>query len=191
MEHARFADLPASPVPAYQSDLEFGALWEFVAHREHANVVEIGSLYGGTLWHWLHLPHVATVTSVDVVTDGELREEVLAARAEWQAWSPRLRIVEGDSHDAATVDDVVSAMDAIDVLFIDGDHTYVGVVADWEAWSPHVRAGGIVAFHDTVPNGSRNEPGVVQFVNELKRAWRILSVEFFDMEGAGITAFVV
>jgi hypothetical protein len=52
-----------------------------------------------------------------------------------------------------------------------------------------VRSGGLVAFHDTVVNGTRDEPGVRQLVAELKRTWRLLSVEFFDPDGAGITAF--
>lgn len=37
----------------------------------------------------------------------------------------------------------------IDLLFIDGDHTYAGCAADIAAWTPHVRVGGKVAFHDT------------------------------------------
>jgi len=37
----------------------------------------------------------------------------------------------------------------IDVLFIDGDHSYEGVVRDVEAWVPHVKPGGLVMFHDT------------------------------------------
>ncbi len=36
----------------------------------------------------------------------------------------------------------------IDLLFIDGDHSYEGVKADIEAWLPHIKRGGHVAFHD-------------------------------------------
>jgi predicted O-methyltransferase YrrM len=36
----------------------------------------------------------------------------------------------------------------IDLLFVDGDHSYQGVVADIALWTPLVRAGGVVAFHD-------------------------------------------
>lgn len=38
---------------------------------------------------------------------------------------------------------------SIDLLFIDGDHTYAGCKADIDAWTPHVKVGGRVAFHDT------------------------------------------
>jgi predicted O-methyltransferase YrrM len=36
----------------------------------------------------------------------------------------------------------------IDLLFIDGDHSYKAVHADLEAWLPKLKDGGIVAFHD-------------------------------------------
>lgn len=36
----------------------------------------------------------------------------------------------------------------IDLLFIDGDHSYAGVQEDLEAWLPKVKEGGIVVFHD-------------------------------------------
>ena len=63
--------------------------------------------------------------------------------------------------------------------------------ADFELWSPLVRTGGIIAFHDTVPTEWAHEPGVVQFVSELKKQHS--SVEWFDARngGVGITAFLL
>jgi predicted O-methyltransferase YrrM len=36
----------------------------------------------------------------------------------------------------------------LDLLFIDGDHEYVGVKADWDAYRTLLRVGSVVAFHD-------------------------------------------
>ena len=36
----------------------------------------------------------------------------------------------------------------VDLLFIDGDHSYDGVIADWNAYKGFVKAGTIVVFHD-------------------------------------------
>ena len=36
----------------------------------------------------------------------------------------------------------------IDLLIIDADHTYEGVVKDINAWIPHLVINGFVAFHD-------------------------------------------
>jgi predicted O-methyltransferase YrrM len=61
--------------------------------------------------------------------------------------------------------------DAVDVVFIDGDHSPEGVREDWEVWHPHVREGGFVAFHDA------REPGLgpTQVVAELfpLEGWKV------------------
>ena len=41
------------------------------------------------------------------------------------------------------------AGEPVDLLFIDGDHSYSGEMADYRAYEPFVRAGGIIALHDT------------------------------------------
>lgn len=35
------------------------------------------------------------------------------------------------------------------LVFIDGDHSYEGLVGDWFAWSPLVAKGGVVCLHDS------------------------------------------
>lgn len=188
-----FADLPAPPVPAYQNVGEFGALWEHVAAGPHARVVEIGSLFGGTLWYWSHLPNIETLLTVDLPSDwGQVAAGVREARELWAGWmADRIAFidVQADSHSPATVERVQGALDSqpIDFLFIDGDHTYEGVRADWLAWSPLVRPGGLVAFHDTWPNADRHEPGVVRWVDELRH--HLPSIEWTDPDGVGIAAF--
>jgi predicted O-methyltransferase YrrM len=64
----------------------------------------------------------------------------------------------------------------IDMLFIDGDHSYEGVKRDWELFSPHIVPFGVVVFHDTMwdlaPDSpySRSDMGVPAFVEELRLA---------------------
>jgi predicted O-methyltransferase YrrM len=67
----------------------------------------------------------------------------------------------------------------IDLLFIDGDHSYEGVKGDWQLFFPHVRRFGAVVFHDTIWDVKRGfdrpQPvtgrrmGVPRFVEELRR----------------------
>ncbi len=45
---------------------------------------------------------------------------------------------------------------AIDLLFLDGDHSHAGVEADLAAWGPKIRRGGMVIAHDA------ERPGVAE-----------------------------
>lgn len=184
-----FATLPSPPVPAYQNVDEFGHLWSFVAARPHARVLEIGSLFGGTLWWWSHLPAIQTLVAIDLPSDWEeVSDGVREARTHWADWFAHLEFIdlEADSHDPATA---AAVGGPFDVAFIDGDHTYEGVRADWLTWSPLVRPGGVVAFHDTWPNGDRVEPGVVAWVDELRH--HLPSIQWTSPDGAGIAAFLM
>lgn len=187
----RFDKIPAPPAPAYQNVAEIGKLWEHVAARPHARVLEIGSLFGGTLWYWSHLPKIKQLVAVDLVSEWPaVGAGVREARTHWDEWlSPRVEFIDipADSHDPATVEHVKELGDEFDFVFIDGDHTYDGVRADWLAWSPLVRMGGVVAFHDTWPNYDRHEPGVVRWVDELRH--HLPSIEWTDTDGVGICAF--
>lgn len=63
----------------------------------------------------------------------------------------------------------------IDLIFIDGDHTYDGAKADWEGFRPFVSEFGLVVFHDTIwdlrpnPQWSRTDMGVPKLVEELRQ----------------------
>jgi predicted O-methyltransferase YrrM len=43
---------------------------------------------------------------------------------------------------------IASSVGRVDLLFIDGDHSYSGCLADWRAYADLLRPGARVAFHD-------------------------------------------
>ncbi len=53
---------------------------------------------------------------------------------------------------------------AVDLVFIDGDHSYDQVCRDIRAWTPHLKEGGILCGHDY---GFDKYPGVKQAFDEL------------------------
>lgn len=54
----------------------------------------------------------------------------------------------------------------IDVVFIDGDHSYLGALRDFECWAPKVRPGGWIMIDDADDNAL---PELLGLVDELKK----------------------
>lgn len=58
----------------------------------------------------------------------------------------------------------------VDVVFVDGDHSYEGACGDIEGWLPHIRKGGFMAVHDyrkqdvPRPNDGQKRPHEMQWI---------------------------
>ncbi|MCX6751897.1 MAG: glycosyltransferase [Candidatus Nomurabacteria bacterium] len=71
---------------------------------------------------------------------------------------------------------------SIDILHIDGLHTYEAVKNDFQNWLPKIKQNGIILFHDV--KVAENDFGVYKFWNELKVKY--ITVEFYQSFGLGI-----
>jgi hypothetical protein len=62
----------------------------------------------------------------------------------------RFHFIPEDSHLPSTLGQLVAILAGrtIDLLFIDGDHSYEGCLADFEMYRHLVGSDGIIAFHD-------------------------------------------
>ena len=56
----------------------------------------------------------------------------------------RVKLIRKLSFDAAK-----EVPDALDFVFVDGDHRYQAIERDWQDWSAKLRLGGVIALHDT------------------------------------------
>lgn len=81
------------------------------------------------------------------------------------AGHPQWTFVNHNSRDVAIVKSKIPAK--LDVLFIDGDHTYEGVKSDLESYGLLVKDGGIIVMHDVV---SGYDPGVRKAADEYATA---------------------
>lgn len=85
---------------------------------------------------------------------------------------PRFTLVKKMSDDAS----LDFEHESLDLVFIDGNHSYEYVLRDMENWTPLVRKGGIVAGHDYATNPKSRYYDVQKAVHEFgdKHGYEIL-----------------
>ena len=180
-----------------QKRSEILRLTELVRELRPAAVCEIGAAGGGTAFLFAHAAaEDATIVSVDLEFEHSRREAVgRFARAR-----QKLICVQGDSHEEGTVAAVRAWLGnhPLDLLYIDGDHSFEGVAADFRLYTPLVRPGGLVVLHDIVPDfrtrygveTSSDTGGVPCFWEQVKGAgvevMEIIEDEAQDGYGIGV-----
>jgi len=176
------------PGGCHQLAPEIGPLLERVRDLRPQRICEIGCANGATTLALSHsAPTVELMIGVDLFVKN--RAILLALRRRAQ----RMVFVDGPSLGAGALVRVRAALDggALDVLLIDGDHSYDGALGDFLAYRELVRDGGLIAFHDIVPDGyphddaSAHGPGVsmppqpgVAWAGDVPRLWSTLSSVF-------------
>ena len=139
-------------------------------------VLEIGTFQGGTLCILARLSAPrATIISVDLpggeFGGGHSKLRSLLYHTFGKSFQS-MHLIRGDSHSEEVAARVRDMTQSLDVLFIDGDHTYEGVKRDFRSYSPLVRTGGIVAFHDIAEHPKETGCDVPRFWNEVKTSYR-------------------
>lgn len=178
---------------ALQKPSEFSAFLRYVEARPLQTVVEIGTAQGGTLWALCQLAaDDALIISIDLPggdKDEKSAKDKYGFRdtdkmASYKKEGQRLEFLQMDSHETATRATLERLLlgRGIDLLFVDGDHSYEGVRRDYELYHPLVAPEGLIAFHDILPHV---QPGsdVDKLWGELRRRHTIR--EFSSDEDRG------
>ena len=161
------------PVKLYQDKRELNELIrDFYIPLKPRVVLEIGSLYGGSLWYWIQNSERGTkIVSLDKIADNEFHklEDVIKARRLWDGWANlvgvNLQKVTGNSNDYE-VRSWVKASAPFDFIFVDGGHDIKTITCDWNLYYPMLRDGGVIAIHDIAYEGEN------EFHIDIGRWWR-------------------
>lgn len=157
--NARFARAACDAVAwgAIQKEGEYATLLERAAALEPRTIVEIGCDVGGGLGGLRAAFPDSLIVGVDLPGVTPYASEGGAA-GKFDGHGALM--VWGNSHDERTVSKAHAMVmrSPVDLLVIDGDHSWQGIQDDWRLWVPLVRAGGLVALHDICPDGAHPFP---------------------------------
>lgn len=108
--------------------------------------VEIGCFAGGSACLILQRENT-TVVSLDI--GNPIDQSVVENNVNrLNTHNNKYTYIKGNSHHKETYDILMKYIEEIDVLFIDGDHSYNGVIKDFEMYSKLVKKGGYIVFDD-------------------------------------------
>ena len=177
--------LEALKLGAIQKPSELGSLLVFLEKQDLGVVVEIGTSWGGVFYTFCKLARKdATLVSIDMpggefAGGGHVDVEKLRR---YGRGKQELHFLREDSHKRETKRELVKILGKkkVDLLFIDGDHTYEGVKKDWEMYSPLVREGGFVVFHDICHHETIQNCEVERFWKEIAPKHSV--AEFVDQQ---------
>jgi predicted O-methyltransferase YrrM len=169
-------DFATTFLPPHQIRAEIVGFLEFAARIRPQTVVEIGTASGGTNFLLgAALPDVTLKLGLDLFVQNK---RLLRAYGRPEC---RHIFLDGSSRAPETLARVRAALGdrPIDVLFIDGDHSYAGVQADHELYGPLVRPGGLIAFHDIVPDyRTRFGRDTGRYAGDVPRYWQLARERF-------------
>ncbi len=180
---------------AMQKLYELHKLIEFLKGRPLKTIVEIGTATGGTFYALCQAaPSDAHIISIDLpggpFGGGYDLNDVQVFKTYAKA-GQTIYFMPEDSHTGDTKKGLLDRLKGkkIDVLFIDGDHSYAGVKKDFELYEPLVAKGGIIIFHDICKHATAPECEVEKFWNEIKDKYEnkeIIDPEDDEWGGIGI-----
>jgi predicted O-methyltransferase YrrM len=145
-------------VPGWFGKINAAAFWAVIAEKKPETVVEIGSylgrsaaLLGLALQKFSQHPRLV---SIDPHTGDRQQKEALGVDELPTATLFRLHM-EGlglkdviDIRIATSHDVALTWNDPVDLLYIDGWHSYDAVLEDGTSWSPYLTSDGLVCFDD-------------------------------------------
>jgi hypothetical protein len=163
--------------------------YDLVANIKPKRIVELGTHYGTSLWAFSQSVKDQQIDTEIYAVDtwkgekhaGFYGEEVFEEVKEIQKRYYKdleIKLIR-KTFDEATAD---FQDESIELLHIDGLHTYEAVKRDFEKWNPKVKDDGIIIFHDVFIN--RDDFGVYRFWEELKKKYK--TIEFYHSFGLGV-----
>jgi cephalosporin hydroxylase len=134
-------------------------------YPKHYNLiyVEIGCYAGGSACLMLQRPNTRVI-SIDLGTP--IDESIVHTNInKLNKFNNSYNYLKGNSQTYEMVNKLKKLINEIDILFIDGDHSYQGVINDFLLYEKLIKKGGYIVFDDY--NDSQYSPEVKIAVNDI------------------------
>lgn len=156
------------PFRIWQKKEEYIQLLKLMQEKGVTSVLEIGFHEGGTAYGFLQMG--CLVYSLDIN-----KKNGNAAILE-REFPDKFRFTEGDSTNSSTVESFEALFSSgVDMVFIDGDHSFKGCEADYENYAHLARK--LIVFHDIIESKLHTEQRC-----EVSKVWNFAKE---SLEGSG------
>jgi cephalosporin hydroxylase len=180
----------------HQKRSEIERLIEFAQARNPKTALEIGMAEAGTTFLLKE-----RISSLNLLMGVDIHLHNVFILEAFNRRGCHLRFFEGDSSSQQIKKGVVDSLAGrkLDLLFIDGDHSYEGVKSDFENYKALVSEGGMIIFHDICEDFNKRygvfsvnyAGGVPQFWQEIKGSYEHHEfVDNPDQDGFGIGCLI-
>lgn len=189
---AEFFDFARAEFGISQIPEEILAFLEFAAAQKPRTVVEIGVADGGNAFLLSHaLPDVTLFIGIDLYVRNRYPLQAFAGEGR------EMFLINGGSTGIGTLNAIREKLGSrqIDLAFIDGSHTFEASARDFVEYSRMVRDGGLIAFHDIIPDKRDGlQPESERLTGKVPELWARLKAAYPSREfvqdrsqdGAGI-----
>lgn len=170
MDFETYFTTVTEPIEGWFSKEEAKYLWDLCEELpEHSKIVEIGSYKGRSssiLLYWTK-ERAHSLTLIDAFCYPHNSADLLSARLDGMGYQGHYDLIYSASLEAAArLEDKT-----VDLILIDGDHTYGGVERDFNSYNPKVKPYGVIAFHDYY---NADHWDVKEAIHALTPKWEIL-----------------
>lgn len=131
---------------------------DYIMKEKCKNYLEIGSHYGHSICNMLQSKYQSKYLGIDIFKrwgDSKITnmEQLTSYNVKkYNIHNYECKLLNGNSQSQTTVDFVKQYFpNGIDLLFIDGDHSYSGITKDFNNYFPLVNKGGYIIFDDYLP----------------------------------------
>lgn len=172
---------------------EITELCKIIKQRKVTTILEIGRAGGGTLFLFCKsAANNAYIMSIDMPVSTLEKWNMNNRKKLYYSFKKdkqHLFLIDTDSHSNEvwnTVNIWLSGRSDLDFLFIDGDHSYMGVKTDYALYAGLVKKGGIIAFHDIAENKGHRQNPVRDFWLEVRKNHKYKEICHSKGKGYGI-----